>query len=139
MSINSKKINTSLSVRTRNQNIHFINKKTNDFLLTITATKTVKPNANDIIVWSPNVHAAHAKKFNKNIPGKKNRDADTKKREKLRQSIYHLQIATNDNRKCGLIYSLFRCFSLTYQQIQLTMHLLAYAFSMTAHWFQAYS
>lgn len=74
MSINLKKINTSLSVRSRNQNIHFINKKTNDFfLLTITATKTVKPNANDIIVWSPNVHAAHAKKFNKNIPGKKER------------------------------------------------------------------
>lgn len=37
-------------------------------LLTITATKTTRPNENDIIVWSPNVHAAHAKKFSKNIP-----------------------------------------------------------------------
>lgn len=42
----------------------------------------------------------------------KNRDADTQKSvKKLRQSIYHLQITTNDNRKCGLIYSLFCCFN----------------------------
>lgn len=39
-------------------------------MLTITATKTVRPNVNDIIVRSPNVQAAHAKKFNRNIPVK---------------------------------------------------------------------
>lgn len=40
-------------------------------LLTIIATKTTRPNANDIDNVSPNVHAPHAKKFNRNIPDRK--------------------------------------------------------------------
>lgn len=37
-------------------------------VLTIIATKTTRPNANDIIVWLPNVQAPHAKKFSRKIP-----------------------------------------------------------------------
>lgn len=82
----------------------------------------VSPNANDIIVRSPNVHAEHAKKFNKKIPV-------NKKKKYGKINIYYIYRRFKRVRKSVL----YVVTAWAHLRIRPTMHLAGDASSTTIH------